>query len=270
MTDSRSPLVEQSLAKPDIHQQWVTAFHSPAMDKFFENAFDYLAYILNAPQNSTILDAGCGNCAHAIRLARRGFFVEAVDFSESVLKAAEANVKANGLEDRIRIRQGNIRALPFKDETFDYIVCWGVLMHIPDIEMALSELTRILTPGGTLIISENNLHCLQSIILRGLKRLRGKEPNGKKTAAGIEHWKDTSVGPLMTRETNIRWLIERFERRGLTVKRRVAGQFTWLYVKVSSPLLKHLIHGFNNFWFKYIKMPHLAYGNIVILQKEKT
>jgi len=102
MVGSESKLIENRLARPDIHQQWEAAYRTVENEKFSELAFDYITQILNAPQQSIFLDAGCGTCAHAIRLANRGLLVQAVDFSASVLEVAEANVKASGLETKIK------------------------------------------------------------------------------------------------------------------------------------------------------------------------
>lgn len=262
MNDSKSKLVLESLAKSDIRQRWQNVYLNPDNDKFFELAFDYIARVLSAPRNSIILDAGCGKCAHSIRLANRGFLVRAVDFSESALEDAKANVRAKGLEDKINIQREDILALSFEDETFSHILCWGVLMHIPDLETAISELTRVLKPGGMLVIGENNMYSFESIIQRDPKSVT-------KTPAGIEYWQTTSDGTILTRHTNMQWLIGRFKSKGLTVKKHVARQFTERYVRSSSPLLKDLIHAFNNFWFKYIKIPYPALGNLLILQKEE-
>jgi len=101
MNDTKSNLVERTLAIPDLHQHWIDSYYTED-DTFYELAFDYITNILKAPENSVLLDAGCGNCAHSIRLANRGFLVQAVDFSESILKKAEANVKTRGLENKIK------------------------------------------------------------------------------------------------------------------------------------------------------------------------
>lgn len=268
--DRRSESVEEFLAKSNIHQKWIETYYNAENEAFCEQEFDYVTQILNAPDNSIFLDAGCGNCAHSIRLANRGFFVQAIDFSEAVLKLARDNVKAKGLEDRIQIQHGNLLALPFDDAIFDYVLCCGVLMHIPDVERAISELARVLSPGGILVVSEGNMYSLETIILRNLKRLlrKGKAVI-KKTPAGMEYWTKYSAGALMTRQANIRWLIERFGRERLSLKKRIAGQFTELYHRTSSAPLKKLIHAFNHFWFKYVRIPHPAFGNIVILQKDE-
>lgn len=270
MNDSQSKIVREALARLDIHQQWENAYRTAKNEEFFEQAFDYITFFLNAPKNSTILDVGCGICTHSIRLANRGFLVLAVDFSGDVLKMAEANVQNSGLQDKIKLQREDVLSLRFEDEMFDYTLCWGVLMHIPDIEKAISELSRVLKPGGTLIISEGNMYSLQSIILRNLKRLLGKEKaDVKKTPAGLEYWNLTSVGKLLTRQSNIRWLIARFKNNGFIVKKHLPGQLTELYTRVSSQLLKNLIHSFNNLWFNYVRIPQPAFGNIIIFQKEK-
>lgn len=268
--NSRLKLVEECLTNPDIHQRWASLYYMAVEnEKFFELAFDYIASVLSAPKNSIILDAGCGKCAHSIRLANRGFLVQAVDFSETVLKEAETNVKAKGLEDKISIRRENILSLSFEDETFKYVFCWAVLMHIPDLETAISELTRVLKLGGMLVIGENNMYSLESRILHNPRWLaRKNNVSVEKTPAGIEYWHTTSDGTMITRHTNVQWLIEGFKSKGLTVKKHVVRQFTKLHLSFSSPLLKNLIHGFNNFWFRYIKIPYPALGNLIILQKE--
>lgn len=275
MNNSKSKLVETTFAKPDIHQQWIEMHQNAENESFWNQAFNYIIKYLQAPGNSILLDAGCGNCAHSMRIANRGFFIQAIDFAEPVLEMARENVNVKGLEDKISIKQENISALTFHDETFNYILCWTVLMHIPHLEKAISELIRVLKPGGALVIYEDNMYSLQSIILRNLKRFLLKpflgkaEAEAKKTPAGIEHWIISSAGTLLYREANTRWLIERFKSNGFTVKKHIPGQFTTAYTVVSFRLLRKLIHSFNKLWFRYIKIPHLALGNIIILQKEK-
>lgn len=143
-------------------------------------------------------------------------------------------------------------------------------MHIPDLEKAISELSRVLKPGGMLVISEGNMHSFQSMILRGLRRLLG-ECKGvvKKTLAGMEYWSDSAAAPLLTRQANIGWFVKRLRSKRFVVVKRVAGQFTELYTRVSFRLVKGLIHSFNRFWFRYIKVPHFAFGNMLIVRKEK-
>ncbi|UCD27890.1 MAG: class I SAM-dependent methyltransferase [Planctomycetota bacterium] len=261
--------VEDTLSKPYFHQQWRNEFYSDKNEKFYDYAIDYLVRFLQAPENSVFLDAGCGIGGHSIRLARHGYRVRAIDFSESAVEIAQANIQANALQDMIELSRENLLSLPFEDETFDYVICWGVLMHIPELEKALSTLVRVLKRGGTLVISEGNAFSMQSVIIRNLKRLLGIEKTDiHKTRTGIEHWVSSPAGRSFLRHTNIGWLIGRLRNDGFTLKKRIAGQFTELYTKVPSRPLKNLIYHFNSLWFKYIKVPYPAFGNIIILQKK--
>ena len=194
MSISKSKVVEKTLNKPDIHQQWEDSYRNEENEEFYEQAFDYITSVLSPQKNSTFLDVGCGIGAHSIRLAKRGFSVLAVDFSEYVLKKAELNLQNSGLIDNIQLQHENILSLSFADRTFDYILCWGVLMHIPDIEKAISELDRVLKKDGILVISEGNMFSIESIILRNLNLLLGRErATVKKTEAGLEYWSFTSA-----------------------------------------------------------------------------
>ena len=64
----------------------------------------------------------------------------------------------------------SLPTLPFADETFDLVTCFLVMPHVPDDRVALTELTRVLKPGGTLAISGHGL----GFPLRYLKRFRLK------------------------------------------------------------------------------------------------
>jgi ubiquinone/menaquinone biosynthesis C-methylase UbiE len=268
MNDSDSRLVENLLAQPEVHKQWAGGYRTPDNEAFFERAFDLITRELNPPAGATFLDAGCGSCAHTVRLARRGFNVRAVDFSESALEMARGHLKQTGLDERITLQREDLTRLSFPDASFDYVLCWGVLMHVPDVGRAVAELARVLRPGGALVLSEGNMHSLEAAALRSVKRLLGRErADVKETPAGVEYWKERGGGALVTRQANVNWLVESFESHGLTLSKRVAGQFSEAYAMVSAPALKRLVHGFNNFWFGAVRAPRLAYGNILFFRK---
>lgn len=268
MSIPESENVEKTLQGSEVHQEWEDSYRTEENEIFYDDVFDYVTSALRAKPKSTILDVGCGIGAHSVRLAKRGFSVLGVDFSEYILKKAEINIRQNGLSDNVTLKRESILALSFADGTFDYILCWGVLMHIPDVEKAISELSRVLKQGGILVISEGNMHSLQSMILRNLKLLLGKErATVKRTAPGLEYWTSSPAGMLLTRQADVRWLKNKLNEEGITVTKHVAGQFSELYTRFSSPLLRKLIHLFNRFWFNYVKIPALAFGTILIARK---
>lgn len=261
--------VPSAMADSAIHQQWVSTYRTAEAQAFYEMAFDEIARRLGAPPDSTILDAGCGSCAKSILLASRGFRVVGTDFSESALDLAHQTVRAHGLGDRITLRQGDLLKLPFKDGEFRYVVCWGVLMHVPNLKQALSELARVLAPGGVLVVSEGNMYSAQAVALRWLKRvLRKGRGRVISTPAGLESHEETGRGALVTRHTNITWFVAECARLGLQVRARIPGQFTELYTVVPGRPLKRAVHVLNRIWFKHVGLAGPAFGNMLFFEKK--
>lgn len=98
-----------------------------------------------------ILDAGCGNgrhCKYIVRRADPDAFVAAFDLSQRMLKRANRRVKGN----RIHYVAADLTRLPYPDGYFDAVVCGWVLEHLPDPRPGLTELTRILQPGGKMLL----------------------------------------------------------------------------------------------------------------------
>jgi len=268
LKDEESQSVENWLKKPEIHQNWIRAYRSDDNNTFLDNAFDYIIRAIDIPSNALILDVGCGSCDKSIRLAKRGFLVKGIDLSEPVLDIGKKNILSSGFSSKITLQCENIRELSFENQEFDYILCWGVLMHIPDLEKAISELSRVLRPGGFLIISENNSKAIEIPLVRIMQRLLKRPTISKITPYGTENWTYGSDKTLFCRSTNIRWLINRLDKEKMIVVSHVSGEFTSSYGFTTSDLVQKAIHFFNNFWFKYIKWPKPAMGNIIIFQKK--
>ena len=265
--------VKNTLEKLDVHEEWEQLFRTSENEPFFKLALDYITGVLDAPKDSIILDTGCGTCQQSIRLANRGFRCVAVDFSEAILEKARTKIKKEGLEGRIIVQREDLTSLSFQNETFSYVLCWGVLMHIPDLEKAVSELSRVLKPNGKIIVGESNLYSLQpiigSIVFPVLRILLGrKSAKVKHTKFGIEQWTTSNTGLLFTRLTNVGQLIHAFEKKGFVVTKRVPGEFTQWYTLLPNRLLRSLVHGINGFWFSHIRIAWPAFTNIIILDKE--
>ncbi len=265
MTAPGSDDLAATLDRPGVHQGWESVFRSDANERSFEEAFDVVVRELGLPAGTTILDAGCGAGAHTIRLARRGFHVRSVDFSSSVLESAAANVRAAGLSDRVTLQREDLLHLSFADASFDAVLCWGVLMHVPEVERAIVELARVVRPGGMLVVSEGNAGSMHGLLLRVSNRLRGRRP--RLAPAGAEYELMTPDGVLLIRHANVDWLVSRFQGLGLSLVRRFAGQFTELYSRTNSGTALAVIHGWNRAWFRHVRAPGPAFGNILILRK---
>ncbi|MGI8421442.1 MAG: class I SAM-dependent methyltransferase [Gaiellaceae bacterium] len=93
---------------------------------------------------SRVLEVGCGTGELAERIQRElGATVVAVDLSPRMVSlAAERGIDA---------RLADAQELPFADGEFDCVVAGWVLYHLPDVDRGISELVRVLEPGGTFV-----------------------------------------------------------------------------------------------------------------------
>ncbi|MFD4635872.1 methyltransferase domain-containing protein [Lentzea sp. NPDC058436] len=79
--------------------------------------------------------------------------VTGLDLSSRMLDLARS--RARDLDREVTLRQGTAHALPFADASFDTVVCTLGLCAIPDHETAVSEMVRVLRPGGRLILLDH-------------------------------------------------------------------------------------------------------------------
>ncbi len=114
--------------------------------------FDRLAIT----RDTLFLDAGAGFGRHAFEAARRGARVVALDYADAETTATRAMFAAMAFAGEINgdrlagVLRGDATHLPFRDGAFDCIITSEVLEHIHNDTHALSELARVLRPGGTL------------------------------------------------------------------------------------------------------------------------
>lgn len=94
-----------------------------------------------------VLEAGCGAGRFTEVLLDHGAMLDSFDISSAV----EANAANNGSRD-FTLVQADIRAIPFEQGSYDYVVCLGVLQHTPDTEQSIDKLWQMVRPGGRLII----------------------------------------------------------------------------------------------------------------------
>ena len=119
------------------------------------------------------LDAGCGTGVMSRLLAENGSRVLGVDASHNMLEVAK--LSSTGCDERVSyVHIDSIESLPFEDGQFDGVVCSSVLEYVDDPKHCLTEFSRVLRPGGCLILSVPNsrsvirqLHGVRYYIARG-------------------------------------------------------------------------------------------------------
>lgn len=99
-----------------------------------------------------VLDVGTGDGQYAIHAALRGAQVTAVDSSREMLEAARRRAFEQGLQ--LELQLGNASKLPFRDDTFDVVLAVTVLCLVPDAQLAVREMVRVLRPGGRLLLGD--------------------------------------------------------------------------------------------------------------------
>lgn len=95
-----------------------------------------------------LLEVGCGTGWFAARAQEQlGIDVVAIDQSERMVALARA--------EGVDARAGDVQELAFEDGTFDCVVANWMLYHVPDLDRGLSEIRRVLVPGGRLVAVTN-------------------------------------------------------------------------------------------------------------------
>lgn len=121
---------------------------------------------LRLQPGTTILDAGCGAGAVAIALARCGYHhVYGVDHVSAMLDLAHKAAEHAHVKDLITLSLGDICSLTqFPDNYFGLVISLGVIGWLESPQRAITEMHRVLRPGGYLILSVGNAWCLQDVL----------------------------------------------------------------------------------------------------------
>ncbi|MDK2972000.1 MAG: hypothetical protein PWP23_1755 [Candidatus Sumerlaeota bacterium] len=130
---------------------YAAMYQGPLFQKeMTEQEVDFLATVF-AGIDGPVLDAGCGFGRHAVPLRRKGLNVVGLDRFAHLLKQQPKRTR--------RVVAGDLRALPFADNSFAGLYCvfntFGYFEHRENMT-ALAEWARVLRPGGTLVVQVPN------------------------------------------------------------------------------------------------------------------
>jgi ubiquinone/menaquinone biosynthesis C-methylase UbiE len=100
-----------------------------------------------AGSGQRLLDVGCGTGHHLRDLQARGFSVSGVDGSEEMLKVARR------INPGVDLRSADVEALPYESGSFDWVLSIEVLRYLPDFRKTVKEMGRVLSPGGTAVVT---------------------------------------------------------------------------------------------------------------------
>ena len=162
MKKTVKPYKESSLSKKE---QVATMFDNIAGNYDFLNHFLSLGIDIfwrkrlvrklqkQKPQN--ILDVATGTADLAIAMMKiKPFNVVGIDISNGMLEVGRKKIKQQDLEKTIQLQQADSEDLPFEDATFDAVTVSFGARNFENLQKGLSEMARVLKPGGKIYILE--------------------------------------------------------------------------------------------------------------------
>jgi len=126
------------------------------LDAYRYDKLNYLPRLVNfsSYKGKNLLEVGCGAGIDLVRFARAGTRVTGIDLSTTALDLARKNITQNGLTADLQKMNGE--CMEFAANTFDVVYAHGVLQYTADTEKMVTELHRVLKPGGQAIMMVYN------------------------------------------------------------------------------------------------------------------
>lgn len=147
--ETRDDLTRRLQSEAEFQNSRVENEEGEARDRFYylvEDAFASYHAALEDVEGKHVLIVGCSE-GGVTPLARMGAYATGIDIADAAIERLTAAIEREGLSDRGRALVMNAEELDFPDESFDLIVCTGVLHHL-DVEAAAKSWSRCLKPGG--------------------------------------------------------------------------------------------------------------------------
>ena len=141
-----------------------------------------------------VLEVGCGTGALAERLHA------AVPQSALIATDTSQRFVELTIQRGVQARLADVQQLPFDDTSYDVVVAAWMLYHVPDLPLGLSEIARVLRPGGTVVaITNGDEHVAELRRAAGGEAMRTAFSSENGEAALREHFGDVRRDDLRTR-----------------------------------------------------------------------
>ena len=136
-------------------------------ERFSTNKYGWHLWVFdqfNLPPESRILELGCGPGALWSKNIHRipdGWDITLSDFSPGMLRDAQQNLRDSQRD--FEFREIDAQSIPFAEKSFDAVIANHMLYHVQDRDKALSEIHRVLKPGGCLYAATNGQDHLREL-----------------------------------------------------------------------------------------------------------
>jgi ubiquinone/menaquinone biosynthesis C-methylase UbiE len=123
------------------------------------------------PPETRVLEVAPGPGYFAVELAKLGrYHVAGLDISRTFVEIARRNAAETGVE--VDFRQGDAAHMPFDDESFDFLLCRAAFKNFSRPVQALTEMYRVLRPGGRALIIDLRKDAPRESIYQAVERMR--------------------------------------------------------------------------------------------------
>lgn len=167
---------------------------NPISRFFLDNFTKVLLETIKPLKPESILDVGAGE-GFVLEKLRKGKIGKKLEGIEYMDEAIELGKKTN---PQVKIKKGDIYKLPYKDNSFELIICTEVMEHLEDPKLALAELKRVTSKYVVLSVPNEPLFTIQRFF-RGKNMLKlGDHPEH------IQHWNSNSFRSFVGDQMNVK------------------------------------------------------------------
>lgn len=145
----------------DVYEQ--ISVHGAIYRKRLEIVLEWIDE-LAIPRGEKVLEIGCGSGRCTVALAQRNYLVHAMDSAAGMVDSTHERVGQAGVGSSVSIGLGDAHNLAFRDGNFGLVLAIGVMPYLHSPQKALSEMARVLKPGGFLLVTAGNRWRLKRIL----------------------------------------------------------------------------------------------------------
>jgi len=196
-------------------------------------------------RDAKLLEIGCGMGTDLLQFARGGARCVGIDLTPRSVEITRHRFRLYDAGGAFMISDGE--HLPFRDRSFDVVYSNGVLHHTPDTAGAISEVHRVLRPGGTakvMLYHRNSLNYWLEIVLRrgilGAEFLRGR--SAEEIMSRVIEFSDHGARPLVKvySRREMRELFGMFKEVGVEVEQLTRAELRFLSPLVPDAVFERL------------------------------
>ena len=153
-------------------------------DQAYMEMYPYLPGYVTAEnlKNKKVLEIGLGFGTLGQFLASQGCDYHGLDIAAGPAEMMKDRLSLLGKKSSDHVRVGSALDIPFKDESFDYVYSIGCLHHTGNLRKSVTEVYRVLRPGGKAIVMLYNRHSFRQLVQVPYTRFR------KRLFSGREHF----------------------------------------------------------------------------------